>query len=169
MAQTTVTANLGFGSVGSIYSTSPLRVVPGVLNSADAANNVFGRAFSVATAGDGTATGTVSKYAAGGTSGLRMAIMVSPKEQVSLGTTAGGSLAASLALPNGEVSSFLTMGEVVVSIAGAVALTDAVKYNTTTGVIGTGAPGGGEAVLTGAKFTRWANAAAGLAVLEMTA
>lgn len=52
----------------------------------------------------------------------------------------------------------LIQGNVWVTTADIAAPATAVKYNTTTGAIGAGAPGAGEAVLTGARFITSAGA-----------
>jgi hypothetical protein len=55
-----------------------------------------------------------------------------------------------------------------VSVTGAVAIGRPAWYDTTTGVIGAGAPGAGQAAIPNSKFIRYANAATGLVVLELT-
>ena len=45
--QATVYDNIGFGVVGELFLDGPLRAQPGRLDSASAANNVIGRAFTV--------------------------------------------------------------------------------------------------------------------------
>ena len=52
--QSSVAANIAFGVVGEIYLDGPMRAQPAKLDSADAANNVVGRAFTIAD--DGTAS-----------------------------------------------------------------------------------------------------------------
>lgn len=159
--QATVNSDIGFGVVGELFSDSPHRAAPYILNSADAAYNVIGRVFVVSAEGVAAAGGTV-------TAGTLAGILINPKSYVNGGTAAGGTLAASMTLRNGEIGELLTMGEIIVAVPGAAAIGDAIKYNTTTGVIGTGAPGAGEAALPNAFITRFTPAAAGLAVIKIT-
>lgn len=165
--QSTVNLNQAFGVVGEIYHDGPVRAQPGLISSGDATQNVVGRVFTTSAGGDAALGGNVATFGAGG-SGAIQAVLIAPKNYASRGTTAGGTLAPTLTLANNEIGEFLTMGSIVVALPAAANIGDAVKYNTTTGVIGVGAPGGGEAALTNAKVTRWSNAAAGLAVITLT-
>lgn len=160
--QSTVASTQGFGVVGEFAKDSPHRVDPYILNSADAAYNVVGRVFIVSAEGVAAAGGTV-------TAGTLAGILVSPKSYVSGGTSAGGTLAPTLTLRNGEVGELCTMGEIIVAVPASAAIGDAVKYNTTTGVIGTGSPSAGEAALPNAYVTQLTPAAAGLAIIKITA
>lgn len=156
--QSTVSLNQGFGVVGELVFDGPVRAEPFILNSADAAYNVVGRAFTVTSQGVAAAGGT----------GAFAGIMVNPKHYASYGTTAGGTLAPTLTLANNATAEMLRMGEIIVSLPGAAAIGDAVKYNTTTGVLGTGAPGAGEAAVPNAKVSRFTVSGAGLAVIVLT-
>lgn len=160
--QSTVANTLGFGVVGEMAKDSPKRVDPYILNSADAAYNVVGRVFIVSSEGVAAAGGTV-------TAGTLAGILVNPKSYASAGTSAGGTLAPTLTLRNGEIGEIATMGEIIVAVPASCAIGDAVKYNTTTGVIGTGSPGAGEAALPNAYVTQFTPTAAGLAVIKITA
>ncbi len=73
--QRTVEFRTGFGIVGEFYDNSPTIVDPWLIVSPDAANNVFGRAFTVTNA-------TVDNTAQAGKSanGLFAGVLVSPKE-----------------------------------------------------------------------------------------
>lgn len=164
--QSTVNYNLGFGVIGEFYDDSPRRVQPGVLHSADASYNVIGRVVTYTSLGsaDGTAPAIV---AAGGAAASFAGILVGPKEQALVGTTAG-TLTPTLTLPQDTTVQFAAMGSVIVALDAAADETTALKYNTTTGVILTGAPGAGEAALPNAKVVRYESAAAGLAVIQLT-
>lgn len=155
--QSTVNLAQGFGVVGELFSAGPTRAQSAILNSGDAANNVVGRYFTLSAEG----------VAQAGGSGAIAGILANPKEYPLTGT-AGQPLAPSLTLPNGVVGDFVTMGEIIVAVPGAAAIGDAVKYNTTTGVLGTGAPGAGEAAVPNAQVIKFTPAGAGLAVIKLT-
>jgi hypothetical protein len=154
----TVTTDIAFGVVGEWFLDGPQRAQPARIDHATAADIVVGRWFTLA------ADGTARPGGAGAVGG----VLLNPKNYPLRGTAAGGPLAPSLVVPTGTIGEFGYMGEVVVTLAAAVAIGDVAKYNTTTGVIGVGAPGAGEAAVPNAKFIRYANAGAGLAVLELT-
>lgn len=153
-----VTADLAFGIVGELAFDGPLRAFPARIDHATAADIVIGRYFTQ------NADGTVRPGGAGVVGGVFML----PKTQVSLGTSAGGALAPTMTVPTNTIGEFLAMGQIVVSVGAAVALGNAAKYTDATGVIGVGAPGAGETAIPNSKFVRYANAAAGLAVLQLT-
>lgn len=152
-----VTSDLAFGIVGECAFDGPFRSQPARIDHATAANIVVGRWFTLA------ADGTARPGGAGALAG----ILIHPKNY-SNGGSGGDALAAGLTLVTGTVGEFGYMGQFIVAAPAAVALGDAAKYNTTTGVIGVGAPGAGEAAIPNSRFVRVINAAAGLAVLELT-
>lgn len=156
--QSTVSLNQGFGVVGELVFDGPVRAAPFILDSTDAANNVVGRVFTVKSEG----------VAQAGGSGVFAGILVNPKHYASYGTSAGGTLAPTLTLPNAATAEMLRMGFIIVALPGAAAIGDALKYNTTTGVIGTGAPGAGEAAVPNAVVDRFTVSGAGLAVVRLT-
>jgi hypothetical protein len=147
--QTTVLADIKSGVIGELAFDGPTRVQTAMLDSgAGAANNVIGRVFTWID----KAANTVQ---AGGPAADFAGILVHPKGYSSLGTTAGGTLADTLILPDGVAVELLFMGEVYVSLAttgGTIGA--ALKYNTTTGVIDFGAPGAGEAAIPNAVLSR---------------
>ncbi len=113
--QTAVNTQIGFGVVGELAYEGPLRAQPGILDSTDAANNVVGRAFSIKLG----ATGSWAAGSAGaadpkpiameaGGNGPFGGILANPKVYALAGTVAGGTLAASLTLPNDTVAEFVT-------------------------------------------------------------
>lgn len=107
--QTTVKYDYGFGLPGEIVRDGPLRSHPGYLNSGNAANNVFGRAFTQSAA-DGT-------VAAGGT-GVFFGILINPKAHASQGG-ASGPLSPSFALPNNTTGEFAEMAKLVLAVTNA--------------------------------------------------
>lgn len=155
--QSTVSLQQGFGVVGELMLDGPVRAAPYNLVSADASYNVVGRAFTVTSEG----------VAAAGGSGVFAGILINPKHYASFGTTSG-TLAPTLTLPNNAIGECLIMGEIIVALPGAAAIGDAIKYNTTTGVLGTGAPGAGEANVPNAYVSRFTVSGAGLAVIRLT-
>ena len=167
--QTTVNKNIGFGVPGSIYDNGPLRSRPALLNTTDPTNNVPGRIFSVTALGD-AGTGLVETRAAGAVSGafVQPAMLIDPKAYIARGTSAGGSLAPSFALANGEIGEFGTMGSFVVQVAAGFTLTGTVLGHITTGVISVGTADANNIAIPGAKVERWVDAAAGLAVITLT-
>lgn len=123
--QSTVSLKQGFGVVGELMLDGPVRAAPCTLESADAAYNVVGRAFTVKSEGVAAAGGT----------GEFAGILVNPKHYASYGTAAG-TLAPTLTLANNALGECLNMGEIIVALPGAAAIGDKVTYNTTTGVLG---------------------------------
>lgn len=130
--QSTVNQLQGFGVVGELFSEGPTRSRPYTLASLAAANNVMGRAFTLAAEGAGFAR-------AGGT-GAFAGLMVGPKEQAMQGTAVGGTLAPTLTLRNGEVAEMCDMGQVIIELPGAANVGDLLVYHTTTGVLDSIAP-----------------------------
>jgi hypothetical protein len=158
---------LPFGVVGELFLHGPLRAQPVRLNSADAANNVVGRALSVVTGGDGV--GNPPEVTAGG-AGAFAGILANPKVYVSGGTTVGGALAPTLVLPNNTIAEAVTEGEIIVQFATASAVGDDVYYLTATGVLnrvahGAAAPANSTGPI--GRVVRFTNAAASLAVVHV--
>lgn len=164
MFQSTVNFDQGFGVVGELAFDGPVRSAPVTLNSTDAINNVIGRYFT--RNADGT-------YAAGG-EGAEGGILANPKVYAAQGTAAGGSLAPTLTLRNGEIAEVVRMGEIIIQVDVAATPGNDVHYNTTTGALtavasGT-APASGFAAIPNAKISRvrQADAAGGLCVARLT-
>jgi hypothetical protein len=161
--QTTIRADIGAGIVGDFAFEGPSAAQPGVLNSGSAANNVIGRAF--------TETGVEGVFAAGG-SGAFAGILANHAVYSSAGTTAGGSLAPTTTLRNGEIGEFVkeTIG-LFVNLNTAFAVGNFVTYSTTTGELGAVATGvdvpAGYAILPGAFVERYTGTVAGLAVISI--
>lgn len=154
--QSTVALNQGFGVVGELAFEGPLRAQPGVLKGT-AANIVVGRAFTIDSA-DG-------QFQPGGT-GAFGGILANPKALASYGTSGGGPLAPTLTVPAGEVGEFVTMGSLVVQLTNAAAIGAGVYFVNADGTLAAGTAGAGQTQIVGAKVQRYANAAAGLAVVE---
>ena len=156
--QSSVALNQGFGVVGESVFAGPRRAVPGVVKGA-AANIVVGRAFTIDTA-DGL-------FQPGGT-GVYGGILCNPKALQSIGTSAGGPLAPTLTVPAGTVCEFATMDELCVALVGAANIGDGVYFVQADGTLGAGNAGAGQTQIPGARVERFANAAAGLAVISLT-
>lgn len=175
--QSTVPATIAGGVIGELFLDGPLRAQPVRLNSGDAANNVFGRAFTTVTGGSAsfaTAADPAPLVAAAGGTGVFAGILANPKEHVLGGTTAGGTLAASLTLPNNTMATLVqeTAG-INVALAAAFAVGDWIWYNTTTGILESTAPGAsapaGTARVPFGRVVRYSSATAGIAVIELAA
>lgn len=162
--QTTVGFNQATGIVGDVIFDGPMRAYPVILASADAANNVVGRAFTRAAGDDKDVT-------AGGT-GVFAGILINSKELALYGTAAGGTLAPTLTLPNEMAVSVMDMGFVVVSLSTDAAIGDDVHFVQATGALLAVDPGTSPAVgntkVPGASIAYFNTSAAGLAVVKLT-
>lgn len=119
--QTAVELAQGAGVVGELAFDGPMRGISAILASADAADNVIGRAFCYV-------AGSETEVEAGGT-GAFCGILANPKEYALNGTAAGGSLAASLTLPNAVNGDFLSMAIMFVLLPAAAAIGDLVLFD----------------------------------------
>jgi len=160
--QSAVQPQMGLGVVGELFTDGPHRTQSFIVDSADAAYNVFGRAF----------TKTSESKAEAGSGGLEFAgIMVNPKGNSLNGTVAGGTLAPSLTLPNETQAEFCTMGSIVVSLPDVAEIGDLVVYDDTTGALETISPG--DVLPAGKTFANatvdyFSVTAAGLAVITVS-
>jgi len=168
MLQSTVRYDLGFGVPGEMRHDGPTRAQPGLINSTDAANNVFGRVFS-RLAGN-------AKWRAGNpdSNGVEFAIMADPKTATAFGTAAGGPLAPTLTVPNESLVTMMTMGFVTVVTLSAAQLGDEVRFLKATGEIYMTAPGTAvdplRSTLPGARLERFPQPSApGLCEIRLTA
>lgn len=160
--QSTVSINMGAGVVGELANDSPWRAQPFTLVSADAAYNVFGRAFTKTSEG-------VAQAGSAGSLGFA-GFLVNPKGSALYGTQAGGTLAPTLTLPNNSMGELLTMGSIWVTLPQSASIGNLVVYNNTTGALDTIAPGGtvpGGFTATKAFVDRFNVAAAGLALITI--
>jgi len=161
--QSAVFPQQGFGVPGELYANTPKRSKSFILNSASAAYNVFGRAFSITSQGIAAAGNTTGALVYAG-------ILVNPKASASFGDTTSP-LNPSLTLPNYSQGELLTMGTIVVTLPAAAAIGDIVIFDNTTGALSTIAPG---VALPVGKSYAYANvdyytvSAAGLAVITLT-
>lgn len=122
--QSQVRFRQGYGVVGEISHDGPLRAKPGVLNSEDEKDNVWGRVFTLNDDGE-----TVR---AGG-SGFFWGILANPKTDVFTGRI--GDDSAQAFAPNGVVSEFVEMGEINVLVDGPVDYGAKLGYRESDGVI----------------------------------
>lgn len=174
MFQAAVTNNIGFGVPGELFLEGPLRAQPGVLNSANAANNVIGRAFTVADDATGSFDTAVDpqpmEMQAGGT-GVFAGILANPKVYANPGVL-GDTLGANLTLPNGTMAEFVeeTAG-IIVQLPAAFAVGDFVYFTNATGALVSAAPDAaapaGSTRVPGGRVVRYESAAAGLAVISL--
>lgn len=113
------------------------RAEPGLLRSASAANNVFGRVFTELATDPG-----VKRAGNVGGTGVRPAIMTSPKQNVSAGTAVDGTLAPTLTLRNEEIAEFTSNhAGIWVTTDSAARPGDIVRYVLLTGIIHVVPPG----------------------------
>jgi len=140
---TTVNTAQAYGIPGELAFEGPLRAKAMILDSADAAYNVFGRAFTTKSEGVAQAGGT----------GPFAGILANPKTAVSFGTAAGGPLAPSNVLPNGAVQDIADMGIMYVTLAAAAKIHDRVFYDNVTGILGTAGDFSGTGSITTTTLT----------------
>lgn len=122
--QSSVRQLMTYGIVGEVIFDGPQRAEPVILDSADAANNVIGRAFT-------SPAGEDSTVDAGGT-GVFRGILVNPLVYATSGTTAGA-LEPTLTLPNNTNVEVLSMGTIIVSLLNAASIGDSVMFTQSTG------------------------------------
>jgi hypothetical protein len=175
--QTTVNNNIGFGVPGELFLEGPLKAQPARLGSADATNNVIARAFTIATGGQATAAFETPSdpqplvVQAGGT-GVFAGILGHPKVYANQGTTAGGTLAPNMTLPNGTMVELVqsTPG-IIVNLPAPANIGDWVYFTNATGALVTTAPGaaapGASTRIPGARVVRYIVGAAGMAVIAL--
>jgi hypothetical protein len=159
--QSAVSLQQGFGVIGELFDSGPSRAQPFTIVSGSAANNVFGRAFTVTSQGVAAAGGT-NPFAG---------ILVNPKGQASYGTSAGGPLAPTLTLANNTEAELLSEGSVIVTLGAAADVGDLVYYTNATGILTTTAPGADAPALStlikGAYVDRF-DLTSGLAVITLS-
>lgn len=175
MFQSSVNFQQGFGVVGELAYTGPTRSQPGILKSADPTLNVIGRAAMVKAGATGSfnvaadpKTLNVTIGEAG--TGIFAGILFNPKAYVGLGTTAGGTLAPSITLPNETEVELLQEGYVVAALGAASNPGDYVYFTVATGVLVTAAPGAAQPALSFGPIgtvERFVDAAASLAVVHV--
>jgi len=158
--QSTVRLNQTDGIVGDIAFDGPLRANPGILESADAANNVIGRAMFRLADED-------LKMAAEGADTLVFAGILSNSKVYALEGDAASSLNPTLTLPNQTEVEVVDMGYIYVNSLDAVSIGDDVYASNTTGELQSTA-GAGFTQIPNAKFDLRNTDAAGLAIVRLT-
>lgn len=123
----------GFGVPGEFYDDGPQRTEPFLLQSSDATQNLFGRAYTVVSQG-------IAQVGNPTTTGIFAGYLVNPKAHASFGTLSGGPLAATLALQNNVDAEFCIFGSIIVSLPASANIGDHVVYDNTTGALSTVAP-----------------------------
>lgn len=139
----TVVSDIRSGVVGEVSYDSPYTGVSSVVNSTDAANNVFGRAFTYSDE-------SVETIAAGGTN-LFAGILVNPK---AFAVTSVES--TSDTVPNGTPVEVMREGEcfVLLTVGTAVSIGDGVFFVNATGALGAGTAAAGQTQIVGASVFR---------------
>lgn len=124
------------GIVGDFALSGPIRSKSVILKSSDPTQNVIGRAVTHVAAQD-------DNVIVGGAGPLIFAgILTNSKQYASLGTSAGGPLAATLTLPNDlPVQATTVCPGLYVTLSTTANIGDGVAYHNTTGVLAA-APGG---------------------------
>jgi len=161
--QSTVNAVQAEGIVGDIVIDGPQRGQPGILSSTSAANNVVGRAFRHVSGSDTDVTADAAGNFAG--------ILANSKTYATSGTTAGGTLAPTLTLPNETIGELVTMTSgILVDISTDADIGDNVFYADATGILAAdaGTTLAGHTQIVGAKIVRNNIPSAGLAIVELT-
>lgn len=139
------------------------------LNSQAGAAHIIGATwYTLSTALDGVAwPGGAAANPLGG-------LLVNPKAYASYGASAPlanvgiGPIIGTMTLPDGTIGELATMGCFFVRLITACQPGSALNYNTTTGAIDAGAPGGGQVVMPNAKVILHAVAAGGVGIIELT-
>lgn len=167
--QSTVRLDQTTGLPGEFAEQGPNRSFPGFLNSADAAANVFSRAFT-------HVSGQDNQVEAGGL-GEFAGFLISPKEHALIGDSAG-TLEPSLTLPNSIDASMCDMGIIFATLENAASIGDQIEYDDGTGTaadsgqlyaLAPGAgPTAGRAIAPNVKVTRHNTTGAGLAIIQIT-
>lgn len=162
--QTSVRLVQTTGIVGDIINDGPRRAIPGRLNSTAEANNVVGRAFFHTAASD-------DQVQANGADTLAFAgILVNSKNYTLRGTTAGGTLAPTTTLANGEQVELLQMGIVIVTFSTTATIGWNVFAHNTTGVLAAaaGTTLASHTLIPNAKVVRRNITSAGDGIIQLT-
>ena len=156
----------GFGIAGELFLAGPTNAQPGILDTTDPDDNVIGRAFTIK---DGAAQGSAVIVEAGGT-GVFAGILFNPKSYTSRGTTAGGTLAPTMTLPNDTVAEFCTMCAGLIVDCGAANVGDMIEFSQADGTLNAIAPSAvptsGSTLINGASVVRY-DVASGLSVIAL--
>lgn len=155
-----IKSGLARGVPGDIATYSPQRGTARFLNSSDAANNVFGRYFTLDTSGE-------EVFAQAGGTGAFGGILVHSKEHA-IDLYSNDPI---FSLSNGKWGTLLEMGCVYIRLPDGVTAKegDTVNYNTTTGeIVSVGSADTGEAQIPNAVIYRGNVADGDVAVLKIT-
>ena len=134
--QTTILDRQAYGNVGEFFDDSPRRVETAILESADPADNVFGRVFTRI----GQTTDCPAQIVEAGGTGVFVGFLIGPKEHASYGTV-GDALAPSLTLPNYVNAALCNMGVIYVKLPAVANVGDLVLYAEADGALSTILPG----------------------------
>ena len=139
--QTSVNVYNALGIPGELAFDGPIRAGTYNLYSAGVPQ-IYGYAFTSSTGinPDPALNSPNAATAQAGGTGPVVGILYGPKEAVLRGTTLGGPLAPSLAVPDYSVGTLLFMGEVFVNLPGPANPGDLVTYDTATGALNSIAP-----------------------------
>lgn len=137
--QSYVQPRMGAGIPGELAFEGPLRATPAMLASTAAANNVFGRFFTIADDGAPADPNAGALSVQAGGTGAPAGFLANPKEHV-LAESQGFNPTG--ALPNGVVASIVSMGHLFVTLTNAASPGDQVAYLTGTGELVAVPPGG---------------------------
>ncbi len=158
--QQSVREDQASGIVGEFAFDGPQRAFRYNVVSADAANNEFGRAFTI----------TDDQTVGAGGGGAFAGIMVCPKQHALRGDAAG-TLNPSIALPNNVGADFATMGQIFVILESVASIGDSVVFNPN-GQLSAISPGQslafGQTQILGAQVVRCDLDESGLAIIELT-
>ncbi|MHC5308171.1 structural cement protein Gp24 [Bartonella sp. LJL80] len=133
MFQNQVEKNLAFGLVGELAFDGPTVAQSAILKSANAANNIVGRAFSVLSGAAATEGGGLNVQAGG--NGVFAGILSMPKSY------AGADLTPTLTLDNGQAVELVLSGEVIVATDAATKVGDIAFYDIASGALSFASPG----------------------------
>lgn len=152
------------GFQGEVIEAGPTRAFPKTLISALAANNVFGRVFTIIAGSDTNAE-------AGG-AGVFGGILTAPKQNVTAGD-ATGALEATLTLRNNEIGQLMDMGIIIAPVASAANIGDVLYFdpnnaNATAGEMSAVQDATYTTLVPNAKVVRHNITAAGLAFIQLT-
>jgi len=152
------------GIPGDIVLAGAIRAQAGLLNSTDATKNVVGVAMTHTTGKDG-------EFTVGG-AGAFAGIMANSKLYALHGTQAGGTLEATLTVPNNTIVEGVTLTSgILVNLAGAGNIGDKVEFSQTDGTLQantSGTASSGYTLIANSKIVRYNIDGAGLAIVELT-
>ena len=139
--QTAIQNNIPFGLPGELCDDGPTRAGTHFMYSSGIPNIVGATAYTLTAGANIEANGVYqadswTQVTAGGT-GIWAGILCNPHVYVNRGTTAGGTFAPTMTLPDGMEAEFLVEGAMWVTITTTAAVGDILVYSTTTGALST--------------------------------